>query len=79
MPWLDFLTRRNPIWKILPKYKNKASMFLDAAAESLQQYQDPADPRKDVPCLLKSLLDAHRQNADKFTKDDVVAISMGAV
>lgn len=80
IPASDRLTRRNPLWKYVPFLpENKAGIFFDTANSMLSEYQKPDSKKKDSKSLLKSLLESHQLNPDKFSMDDVLAISMGAV
>jgi hypothetical protein len=80
IPFVDKLTRSNPLWKYVPFLpENKAAVFLRTATNMLSRYNDPNIDEKNTKSLLKSLLDARNNNRQKFSMDDVLAISMGAV
>ncbi|KAJ6016814.1 hypothetical protein N7451_000193 [Penicillium sp. IBT 35674x] len=68
IPTFERLTRSNPIWKFIPFLPKNKLRMMPETAES-----------ESAACLLKSLLDAHVSSPEHFGKEDVMAISMGAI
>jgi hypothetical protein len=80
VPFVERLTRSNPLWRYIPFLPaNKASLLRTTALEVLNKNLDPESKEKKQTNLLTSLLEAHKQNPDKFSIEDVLAISMGAM
>lgn len=60
--------------------ENKAAVFFHTAMAAMKEYEENKfDNKESKKHLLSSLMDAHYQNSDKFSMEDVLAISMGAV
>lgn len=80
IPFLEQLTRSNPLKNLIPFLpQNNSAVFFHTATNAMKQYNSPEGIEKGPKSLLRSLLEAHRRNSDKFTMDDVLAIAMGAV
>lgn len=80
VPILDKFTRSNPLRKYIPFWpENNAAIFFHTANSAMRSFEDPESGKTESKSLLKSLLKAHRQYSDRFTLQDVLAISMGAV
>ena len=80
VPFVEKLTRSNPLWSYIPFLPaNKASLLQTTALAVLSKHLDPENQEEKQTNLLSSLLETHRKNPDEFTIDDVLAISMGAM
>ncbi|KAI1614306.1 cytochrome P450 oxidoreductase [Exophiala viscosa] len=78
MPFVERWTRSIPIWNYLPSGKNKLFLLFNKSTEVLQRFQGKETGEREK-CLLRSLLEAHQANPDKFNLNDVLAVSMGAI
>lgn len=80
LPFVEQLTRSNPLKKFIPFVpKNNSAVFFHIVANAMKQYEDPESIAKGPNSLLRSLLESHHRNSERFTMDDVLSITMGAV
>ena len=86
IPELDYLLRRNPLWKFIPWLSTKNALITRMALEEMGKRQpftkDTAgllrtgDGRQD---LLASLIQGHLKDPEKFGEGDVFAVAHGAM
>lgn len=86
IPELDFLLRRNPIWKFIPALSTKNALITRMALEEMAHRRPfdkenagllrSGDGRRD---LMASLIQGHLKDPDRFGEGDVFAVAHGAM
>ncbi|KAK1749506.1 cytochrome P450 [Echria macrotheca] len=86
VPELDFLLRRNPLWRFVPWLSTKNALITRMALEEMKRRQpfdkDSAgllktgDGRRD---LMASLIQGHLKDPERFGEGDVFAVAHGAI
>lgn len=86
MPELDYLLRRNPLWKFIPALDTKNALITRMALEEMGRRKPfdkesegkwrGGDGRQD---LLASLIKGHLKDPEKFGEGDVFAVAHGAM
>ncbi|KAH6634772.1 cytochrome P450 [Chaetomium sp. MPI-SDFR-AT-0129] len=87
IPELDYLLRRNPLWRLVPWLSNKNALITRMAREELVRRQPfgkdsdggllrTGDGRRD---LMASLILGHLKDPQKFGEGDVFAVAHGAI
>lgn len=86
VPELDYLLRRNPLWKFIPALNTKNALITRMALEELGRRKPfdkesegkwrGGDGRQD---LLASLIKGHLKDPEKFGEGDVFAVAHGAM
>ncbi|CAK7226936.1 hypothetical protein SCUCBS95973_006368 [Sporothrix curviconia] len=86
VPELDYLLRRNPLWKFIPALDTKNALITRMALEELGRRKPfdkesegrwrGGDGRQD---LLASLIKGHLKDPSKFAEGDVFAVAHGAI
>lgn len=80
IPFVDKFLRRNPLLKWLPWTEAQDSLITRMARKELKQRKqlghEQIDERKD---LLSQLISAHKSQPERFTENDVFAVSHGAM
>ncbi|KIW95782.1 uncharacterized protein Z519_02846 [Cladophialophora bantiana CBS 173.52] len=82
VPFVEKLTRSNPIWKYVPFLPENAVSLLPRTAELMlkRHLEEDDDAAGTGPkCLLKAHLESHNEYPDKFSIQDVISLSTGAV
>lgn len=86
VPFMDFLLRRNPVWKLIPWLNTKNALITRMALEELGRRKPfdkesegkwrGGDGRRD---LLASLIQGHLKDPQRFGEGDVFAVAHGAM
>ncbi|KAL0933780.1 cytochrome p450 oxidoreductase [Colletotrichum truncatum] len=86
VPWVDFILRRNPLWKLFPSYDTRNAPITRIALSEMDRRRPfdkdsegmlrNGDGRQD---LLASLIKGHLKDPEKFTEGDVFAVAHGAI
>ena len=87
VPELDFLLRRNPLWKFVPWLSTKNALITKMALEEMGRRRpfnkdtavlrtEKGDGRQD---LMASLILGHLKDPEKFGEGDVFAVAHGAM
>lgn len=80
VPELDFLLRRNPLWKYVPALRTEKALITSMTLKTLDERKPfgkaVATDRKD---LLQSLIEGHLKDPEKFAEGDVFAVAHGAM
>lgn len=86
IPELDFLLRRNPLWKFIPALNPGNALITRIAVEEMQKRRPfeaerdgkgaGGDGRED---LLSSLIRGHLKDKERFHEGDIFAVSHGAM
>ncbi|KAL1900637.1 hypothetical protein Sste5346_002362 [Sporothrix stenoceras] len=86
VPELDYILRRNPLWKFIPALDTKNALITRMALEELGRRKPfdkesegkwrGGDGRQD---LLASLIKGHLKDPEKFAEGDVFAVAHGAI
>jgi hypothetical protein len=80
VPNMDYLLRRNPLWKFVPWLAPKNSLITKMALKEMDERKklgtEQIDERKD---LLSQLLSGHRKTPDRFGELDVFSVAHGAM
>ena len=85
VPELDYLLRRNPLWKLFPALNTKNALITKMALAEMdrrrpfQKDRRNAELNTDRKDLLQSLIEGHLKNPDKFAEGDVFAVAHGAM
>jgi hypothetical protein len=80
VPELDFLFRRNPLWKCIPALSTGNALIYRMTLKTLEEKKpfgknavtDSNDP-------LQSLIDCYLKDAEKFSEGDIFAVAHGAM
>ncbi|WYZ35961.1 hypothetical protein EsH8_X_000608 [Colletotrichum jinshuiense] len=86
VPWVDYVLRRNPLWKLVPTLDTKNAPITRIALSEMERRRPfdkesegklrNDDGRKD---LLASLIKGHLKDPERFTEGDVFAVAHGAI
>lgn len=86
IPELDYLLRRNPLWKYIPALSTKNALITRMALEEMAQRRPfdkesagllrSGDGRQD---LMASLIQGHLKDQERFGEGDVFAVAHGAM
>ena len=85
IPELDYLLRRNPLWKIIPALNTTNALITRMALAEISrrkpfgEFVEKAERSVDRKDLLQSLIDGHLKSPDKFGEGDVFAVAHGAM
>jgi hypothetical protein len=85
IPELDYLLRRNPLWKLIPALNTKNAIVTRMALAEMekrkpfQEFVEKAEMSADRKDLLQSLIEGHLKSPDKFAEGDVFAVAHGAM
>ncbi|OHW97906.1 benzoate 4-monooxygenase cytochrome p450 [Colletotrichum incanum] len=86
VPWVDYLLRRNPLWKFVPTLDTKNAPITRIALSEMER-RKPFDKESEGKLrnddgrqdLLASLIKGHLKTPEKFTEGDVFAVAHGAI
>ncbi|KAF9880386.1 cytochrome p450 oxidoreductase [Colletotrichum karsti] len=86
IPWVDFLLRRNPLWKLVPSLDTKNAPITRIALSEMERRR-PFDKESEGKLrnddgrqdLLASLIKGHLKDPERFTEGDVFAVAHGAI
>ncbi|KAH6855974.1 cytochrome P450 [Chaetomium sp. MPI-CAGE-AT-0009] len=86
VPELDYLLRRNPLWRFVPWLSTKNALITRMALEEMARRQPfdkdhggllrSGDGRQD---LMASLIQGHLKDPQRFSEGDVFAVAHGAI
>ncbi|KAK3294215.1 cytochrome P450 [Chaetomium fimeti] len=86
VPELDYLLRRNPLWRFVPWLSTKNALITRMALEEMARRQPfdkdhggllrSGDGRQD---LMASLIQGHLKDPERFREGDVFAVAHGAI
>jgi hypothetical protein len=86
IPEVDFLLRRNPLWKFIPALNTKNALITRMALEEMSNRRPfdkenagllrTGDGRRD---LMASLIQGHLKDPERFSEGDVFAVAHGAM
>lgn len=86
IPEVDFLLRRNPLWKFIPALNTKNALITRMALEEMSNRRPfdkenagllrTGDGRRD---LMASLIQGHLKDPERFSEGDVFAVAHGAI
>jgi cytochrome P450 len=85
VPELDYLLRRNPLWKFIPALSTKNAVITKLALAEMdrrkpfEKYRGNTGTSIDRKDLLQSLIEGHLKSPDKFAEGDVFAVAHGAM
>ncbi|TDZ62042.1 Cytochrome P450 monooxygenase [Colletotrichum trifolii] len=86
MPWVDYLLRRNPLWKLVPRLDTRNAPITRIALSEMERRR-PFDKEREGQLrnddgrqdLLASLIKGHLKDPEKFSEGDVFAVAHGAI